>query len=224
MSFFRILVVDDEEPMREVCREVLESAGYSVSVATDADEALGELGAGWDLVVSDFNMPGVDGEDFLRAAETIIPGIARRFVFMTGSIASAGIVEAMNCRLIRKPFKVKDLLNAVEAALGDPIAKRRAGDRVRVNGCRLRVSLAGKALAAVAEDISLNGMKIRYPGRPMAAGPGLRIDIEGFGISREAQVVWSSAPAESESFSGVLFEKPVPLSVISGLATGRPLS
>ena len=67
-SYFRVLVVDDDEAMREVCSEVLVAEGYDVSLATDGWEALGLIGMRWDLVITDFNMPGLDGVGFYRAA------------------------------------------------------------------------------------------------------------------------------------------------------------
>jgi two-component system chemotaxis sensor kinase CheA len=58
----RILVVDDSLPTRTLVRSILEAAGYATTVATDGTEALEALhGAPVDLVVSDIEMPGLDG-------------------------------------------------------------------------------------------------------------------------------------------------------------------
>lgn len=214
-----ILVVDDEEPMREVCFEVLNAAGYRVSVASGGWEALGLLDKKWDLILSDYNMPGLNGAEFFKSAERRAPGISDRFLFMTGDRASAAIIEGMNCRLIKKPFRVKDLLEEVETALRDSEAKRK-DKRIRLDGCHLHITIGGAELDAFAEDLSLNGMKIRYSGGPMEAGPGLNVSIEGLDVSRDARVVWSSGSAANESFSGIIFEKPVPMSVISVLMPG----
>lgn len=216
---FKVLVVDDEEPMREVCSEVLTAAGYGVATASDGWEALGLLDSKWDLVLSDVNMPGLGGIELFKAAERRFPGVTERFLFMTGDRVSAGSVEALNLRLIKKPFKVKDLLEAVEAALSE-LGANRKDKRVRVEGCPLHISKGGNEMAAFAEDLSLNGMKIRYAGKPFEAGPGLKILIDGLNIIREARVIWSSASAGQDSYSGIIFETPVPVTVISELVPG----
>jgi DNA-binding response OmpR family regulator len=157
-TFFKILVVDDDEAMREVCSEVLTSEGYDVSVASDGWEALGLCTQGWDLIISDVNMPGLDGIGFYRAAVSRVPEISGKFIFMTGDRSSARVIEGMNCMLVKKPFKVRDLLDLVESVLKDSAASRK-DKRVSLNGCGLQIRINGSELAAVAEDLSLNGMK-----------------------------------------------------------------
>jgi len=215
-SYFRVLVVDDDEAMREVCSEVLVAEGYDVSLATDGWEALGLIGMRWDLVITDFNMPGLDGVGFYRAAVSRVPEISDKFIFMTGDRASARVIEGMNRRLVKKPFKVRELLDMVESVLKESEASRK-DRRVRLNGCGLRIRFDGSELAAVGEDLSLHGMKIRYQGKPFDSGPGLKISIDNLNISRDARVVWSTASSGSESFSGIIFEKPVPPSIFAEL-------
>jgi DNA-binding response OmpR family regulator len=202
--------------MREVCSEVLTAEGYDVTTASDGWEALGLSVKGWDLIISDVNMPGLDGIGFYRAAVSRVPEINGKFIFMTGDRSSARVIEGMNCMLIKKPFKVRDLLDLVESVLSD-FDSNRKDKRVALGGCGLQIRINGSDLTATAEDLSLNGMKIRYPGKPFEAGPGLKISIEALNICRDARVVWSVASAGMESFSGVIFEKPVPVSMLAGL-------
>ena len=63
----RVLVVDDQDDIREMARLVLESAGYSIVTASSGDEAL-RVAAGepLDLVLLDIDMPGLDGWSTLR--------------------------------------------------------------------------------------------------------------------------------------------------------------
>ncbi len=59
MGSLRILAVDDEPQVLDLCREVLSQDGYAVETATDTDAALGELrGGDYDLVLTDLRMPG----------------------------------------------------------------------------------------------------------------------------------------------------------------------
>lgn len=220
-SLFKVLVVDDDKAIREVCAEALSYEGYDVTIASGGWDALGfVVGREWDMVVTDINMPGFDGIDFYRAAISSSPALRGRFVFMTGNPASARLVEEMDCRVVIKPFKVKDLLEAVWSVLKANDASRRC-ERLPLSGCCLQVRINGSELDAIGEDLSLNGMKIRYAGTPFQAGPALKISIDALNISREARVVWSAASKGSESFSGVIFEKPVPVSILAGLAPNR---
>ena len=218
-SLCKVLVVDDDRVIREVCAEALAYDGYAVTVASGGWDALGLVnGSEWDLVVTDVNMPGLDGIDFYRVAVSRSPELASRFVFMTGDQTSARTIEAMGARLVRKPFKVKELLDAASSVFQSTDANRRH-KRLPVARC-MQVRINGADLDAVAEDFSLNGMKIRYAGVPFEKGPVLRISIDALNISTEARVVWSAASA-SESYSGVIFEKPVPVSILAGLASNR---
>ncbi|HWK75247.1 MAG TPA: response regulator [Povalibacter sp.] len=64
----RILAVDDSPSMRDMVRIALTDAGYEVTQATDGREALEFARQGsFDLVLSDVNMPGMDGIDLIRA-------------------------------------------------------------------------------------------------------------------------------------------------------------
>jgi putative two-component system response regulator len=67
----RILVVDDEEPMRRLLGRSLEAAGYSCTLAADAAEALARLAeAGYELLLCDVNLPDQSGLDLVRHALT----------------------------------------------------------------------------------------------------------------------------------------------------------
>lgn len=229
-SLFKVLVVDDDEAIREVCAEALSLKGYGVTVASSAWDALGLIGTtAWDLVVTDVNMPGLSGIDFYRVAVSRAPELASKFIFMTGSHSMVPAVEALGEKLVIKPFRVKELLDAAWSVLRTSEVNRQFERlsllnrlQVRINGVMGAGVADGDGIEGVAEDLSLNGMKIRYPGAPFAAGPELMmIMIEDLKISREARVVWSAASDGSQSYSGVIFEKPVPAAIIAGLASNR---
>jgi two-component system KDP operon response regulator KdpE len=63
----RVLVADDESAIRKVVRDALERAGHEVETAADGEEALDRFGGGaFDLVITDWNMPGIDGFEVVR--------------------------------------------------------------------------------------------------------------------------------------------------------------
>ena len=67
---FRVLVVDDHASAREAVAEVLRQAQYEVASCASAIEALAKLAATkFDIVVTDLQMPGMNGLDFIREIE-----------------------------------------------------------------------------------------------------------------------------------------------------------
>jgi DNA-binding NtrC family response regulator len=70
----RILVVDDQESMRTLLKDMLEVIGYEVTLADGGEEALSAMkSSGFDLVLSDLNMPGMDGAALLRRVKSSYP-------------------------------------------------------------------------------------------------------------------------------------------------------
>ena len=79
----RILIVDDDENLVHLMGEYLESVGLEHDLAVSAEQARNLLkGSGYDMVVSDFNMPGESGLDLLRYVSSMYPETP--FVLMTG--------------------------------------------------------------------------------------------------------------------------------------------
>ena len=113
----KLLVVDDEAPLRLLLQEVLGELGH-VATAANGQEALAFVGQHFcDVVLSDVDMPLLDGEEFFESIVTQTQ--RRRFVFMTGH-PRATIQET--CRqyqlpLVTKPFRLDDLRRAVEGVL-----------------------------------------------------------------------------------------------------------
>ena len=67
----RILVVDDQESMRSLLKDMLEVIGYDVTLAEGGEEALRLMESNrFDLVLTDLNMPGMDGTALLRTIKT----------------------------------------------------------------------------------------------------------------------------------------------------------
>jgi len=79
----KILVVDDQESMRVLLQDMLEVIGYEVTLAEGGEQALGILGESeFDLVLSDLNMPGMDGTALLRSIKSSRPDLP--VVIITG--------------------------------------------------------------------------------------------------------------------------------------------
>jgi DNA-binding NtrC family response regulator len=79
----RVLVVDDQESMRTLLKDMLEVVGYDVTLAESGEQALAILGESrFDLVLSDLNMPGMDGTALLRTVKAKYVGVP--VVIITG--------------------------------------------------------------------------------------------------------------------------------------------
>ncbi|NTX05978.1 response regulator transcription factor [Myxococcus sp. CA051A] len=115
-----VLVVEDEDDIRAAIAEILESEGYDVTIATNGREAMEELS---DvryvprLILLDLMMPEMNGHEFLARRQTI-PRL-RNVPVMVLTAVTTDIPPGANA-LLRKPFSVEELLEAVRSML--PIA------------------------------------------------------------------------------------------------------
>jgi two-component system chemotaxis response regulator CheY len=120
-----ILVVDDSPTMRQQVRMPLEDAGYKVLEAGDGQEALRRLDGAADvhMVISDVNMPGMNGLEMLEALRKI-PRFAALPVVMLTTEGKKSLVERAEKAGARgwlvKPFKAEVLLAAARKLAGSP--------------------------------------------------------------------------------------------------------
>jgi DNA-binding NtrC family response regulator len=114
----KLLVVDDDEVMRKLLREVLEKEGYRVQLAGSGEEAVKALkGSLFPIIVSDIRMAEMDGMAVLREVKRSRTGSA--VILMTGFGSMEGAIEAIQegaFDYISKPFKMEDLRAVVARA------------------------------------------------------------------------------------------------------------
>ena len=115
----RILLVEDEAAQRDLLGEILRSAGYRVEPVGTAEAALDRLVAGrFDLVLSDWKLPGRDGMQLFKEVHQRWPDVAFVIVTAYGTIASAvAAVHAGADDYLAKPFERSSLLLSVERSL-----------------------------------------------------------------------------------------------------------
>lgn len=133
-----ILVVDDEEIMREVLESILSQEGYRVDLAKTGEEGLMRFSERtYDVVLLDVSMPGIGG---LRTLEELLKIDREAVVLMITAYATfdtaiaAWQLGAFNC--IRKPFENEQILKIVSVG----IARRRGDEERRLLRRTLRVS------------------------------------------------------------------------------------
>jgi CheY-like chemotaxis protein len=112
MRVLRVLVVDDQEHMRELLVETLSADGHTVDPAEDGVVALRLIDQQtYDLVVSDLQMPQVDGPKLYEEVRKRRPDSAPRFVFITGEDEAPGYGRFLvdtKAPVVTKPFKLKE--------------------------------------------------------------------------------------------------------------------
>ncbi len=115
----RILVVDDEETICELCVRTLRRYGYQVHYATSSVQALEMLHQEtYDLLLLDVRMPHIDGLELMRRVRQFAPDIA--IVVMTGYASVEAAIEAVKqgaSDFLPKPFQLDHLRLAVSGAL-----------------------------------------------------------------------------------------------------------
>jgi two-component system cell cycle sensor histidine kinase/response regulator CckA len=113
-----VLVVDDDNMVRDVIATMLESSGYAVTTAETPEEAVDLFTNGLrpDVVVSDVVMPGIGGPELATRLRAIAPGT--QFVLMSGYVEHALLGEDLSFAVIRvdKPFSSDELGDAVRDA------------------------------------------------------------------------------------------------------------
>ena len=124
----RVMYVDDDEALVFLVKRALTRKGFEVSTFTDPHEAaaaLREQPEAFDLLVTDYNMPGYCGIDLLREARQIRPDlpVALASGYVTAEIEQSAITEGARA-LIHKPNDVNELCDTVQRLLRDHDARR----------------------------------------------------------------------------------------------------
>jgi DNA-binding NtrC family response regulator len=112
----KILVVDDEEMVRIVLKQMLEQGGYACDVAANGIEALEKLKAdNFNLLITDINMPEMDGVELLAKTKELFPTMP--VIFITAYGKDKIIMQAMRTGLsdyIEKPFRMDDVFATIK--------------------------------------------------------------------------------------------------------------
>ena len=115
----RVIVVDDEEGMREGMRRALQRQGYTVDTAQDGESALKLLRENrYALALVDLKMPGIDGFEVTRFINENLEGTVVVIVSALATVeAAVEVTQHGAFDFLAKPFVPKDLLRVVERAL-----------------------------------------------------------------------------------------------------------
>ena len=115
----QVLLVDDEADIRHTVSRLLDEAGYVVKSAANSSEALAAVHAGFvpDVLVADYAMPGDNGVELALKLRQLQPDLP--VLFLSGHVDHAIVTTAVpGAQLLRKPFRVDELLGAVGGVVG----------------------------------------------------------------------------------------------------------
>ncbi|MBU4010093.1 MAG: response regulator [Proteobacteria bacterium] len=132
---FNVLIVDDSSSMRAVIKKVIKASGFNVGnyfEAGDGIEGLKILENDWiDLVLSDINMPNMDGMLFLSEMKKNELFSSIPVVMITTEGSEAKIQEAIrlgSSGYIKKPFSPVDIKNILSRLMGEEVSDVRGND------------------------------------------------------------------------------------------------
>jgi CheY-like chemotaxis protein len=117
----KTLVVDDEPAITSMLIRVLKKR-VDVEVASDGKEALERVrDSYYDAIISDMDMPGVSGLQFLQSASAIDRSIKERFLFLTAGLSEENVrfLTANHIRFLYKPAAVESIRDMLDEILGD---------------------------------------------------------------------------------------------------------
>lgn len=127
-----VLLVEDEDFVRNVTREVLELGGYQVIEAVDANDGLELYRQNIeiiDLILTDVVMPGMNGREFANQLLALRPDL--KIIFMSGYTDNAvvrGSFSDLHLNYLQKPFTLDHLTDKVRQVLREPHPRPPLGD------------------------------------------------------------------------------------------------
>jgi diguanylate cyclase (GGDEF)-like protein len=161
----RILLVEDDETVREPLATYLSAQAFSVTQVPDASQALQELSQEFDVLITDFNLPGLSGNDLVEAGKSRWP--ATQAIVITGVNDAQVAAQALNAgadRYLLKPFGLDQLHDYLVEALErrDQILRERAERRLLTSEALVRAEQAHEAVLKGARAL-VRAVEVRDP-------------------------------------------------------------
>lgn len=166
----RILVVDDEETLREGLRAYLELEGYSVDTAASAEEALTLDLTRYNLLLLDIMMGGMSGTDLATAIRHAPVTADIPIIFLTAKDSDDDMVDGLRLGAddyIAKPYSAKNVVARVEAVLrrSFPSESKPAASGVVCDRESLTCTVDGNPVRLTRKEFEILALLLENPGR-----------------------------------------------------------
>jgi DNA-binding response OmpR family regulator len=184
---FRVLVLDDDSHALEGITELLLTAGYDVTPASNYQAAKELMGARtYDLLISDVRLRGYNGIHLVMQCRREYPEMG--LMIMTGYDTSMMELEAgrYNAEFVRKPIKPTEFLENVARLLA-ALRRQRRWPRKPVAG-GFRVMAAG--LPAAVLEVGYGGLRLEIPAT-VSMPNSFYVEVAGIDLRLEVEPVWS---------------------------------
>lgn len=167
----RVLVVDDEPPIRKLLRMGLSAHGYQVTEATNGKNALELLGKSPDIIILDLGLPDIQGHDLLRMIRGRNEAVP--VIVLSSRGDEAGKVQALDLGAddyVTKPFGMDELLARMRAALRHQLQTHgerpvfRVGD-LSVDLVRRIVKVGDKTVKLSPKEYDLLRVLVQHAGK-----------------------------------------------------------
>ena len=151
----KVLVIDDEPPIRKLLRMGLSTQGYQVLEASNGKNALGMLGEHPDMIILDLGLPDIDGHELLANLRARVEAVP--IVVLSSRGDEAGKVLALDLGAddyVTKPFGMEELLARIRAALRHQLQVQ--GERPVFRVGELSVDLVRRIVKLGDRDVKLS--------------------------------------------------------------------
>ncbi len=199
METYAILVVDDEKNQREILSEILVDQGFSVKMAGSVSEAAQQLEqTRYDLVLTDFRMPGGSGIDVAKKAMEMDPKTA--VIIMTAYADVESVIQAMQAGVLDyllKPLNVDSVLKKIEILRENRELKQEVGNlRAEINRPTNQNRLIGHS-PTILQVRELIDQVAQTKGTVLITGES------GTGKEVAARLIHSNSPQKSKKFVAI---------------------
>jgi two-component system alkaline phosphatase synthesis response regulator PhoP len=159
----RVLVVDDEEDVRNLVAFNLRAAGMDVLFAENGTDAIGSIRRDRpDLVVLDLMLPEIDGLSVCEMIRKLPEGADTPVIMLTAWVTDRARVVGMQAGAndyLTKPFSPRELVGRIQSLLAETELRRHAGRRMELN--QLTIDLESRQVSANGKQIDLSSDEFR---------------------------------------------------------------
>lgn len=162
----KILIVDDEDTLREGLQEYLELEGFQADTANNAENALKTTINDYDLILLDVMMDGMSGFDMAAKLKANPATSQIPIIFLTAKDSDDDMVAGLNIGAddyIPKPFSMKNVIARIEAVMRRTPSNRSKG--VVCNRMTLSCEVDGKHIKMPRKEFEILALLLENPGR-----------------------------------------------------------